>query len=78
MKIFSNPEVRLFLRALLVGVSTFVVSLNVDTGGHVHYSQAGLYGCIVSGFLAFAEVFTPLNSLVGVFKGPAAATGAKS
>jgi hypothetical protein len=72
-KFFSEPTVRLFLRALLVAGVTFATKF-VDTSGHVTYSAAAVHAALVGAGLAFAEVFTPLNSLVGVFKGGSTVT----
>jgi hypothetical protein len=66
-KFFAEPIVRLFLRALLVGVVAFA-SKWVDPSGHVSYSAAALRGSLTFGVLQFAEIFTPLNNLVGIFK----------
>lgn len=60
---FKNPTVRLALRALVAGVAAALVIVQ-----HSGYSKAAWQGAIVAGVLAFAEVFTPLNSIVGVFK----------
>lgn len=59
-KLLANPTVRLALRALLAGV-TVVASAYLHTGS---VTRAVIVGAV----LAFAEVFTPLNSLVGLFK----------
>lgn len=60
LKLFRNPTVRLALRALVAGV-TVVATAYFHTGSVTR-------AVIVGGVLAFAEIFTPLNSLVGVFK----------
>lgn len=65
---FAEPVVRLFLRALLAAGVAFAMKF-VDVSGHITYSSAALHAAIVGAGLAFAEVFTPLNSLVGLFKG---------
>lgn len=65
-RFFQEPVVRLFLRALLAGAVAFAMKF-VDSSGHVTYSAAALHAAIVGGGLAFAEVFTPLNKLVGLF-----------
>ena len=58
----NNPTVRLALRALLAGL----------TAAGASYQSSGTtiawHGILVAGALAFAEVFTPLNALVGAFK----------
>lgn len=60
-KLLSNPTVRLALRALVAG-------LGVVAAAYVHTGSIGK-GVIVSAILVFAELFTPLNPLVGIFKG---------
>lgn len=69
-KFFSEPEVRLFLRALLVAAVTFASKFVVidPSGIHVSYQAAFLGAALSGAVLAFAEIFTPLNNLVGVFK----------
>lgn len=68
-RFFQDPVVRLFLRALLAGGIAFSAKyLPAATGGHVSDTAASLRACLVAGGLAFAEVFTPLNSLVGLFR----------
>jgi hypothetical protein len=66
-RFFAQPEVRLFLRAILAGAVAFAMKF-VDSAGHVNYSSAGLHAAIVAGALSFGEIFTPLNSLVGLFQ----------
>lgn len=75
-KFFAEPTVRLFLRALLVAAVTFATKF-VDSSGHVTYSAAALHAALVGAGLAFAEIFTPLNSLVGVFRGGTAEPAAQ-
>jgi hypothetical protein len=65
-RFFALPEVRLFLRALLAAAVTFSMKF-VDSTGHVTYSSAGLHAAIVAAALVFAEIFTPINSLLGLF-----------
>lgn len=65
-KFLADHTVRLAVRALAVGAVTFAAQF-VDQAGHVNYSSAGLHAAIVAGALAALEVFTPLNSLVGLF-----------
>jgi len=64
---FAEPTVRLFLRALLVAGLTFAAKF-VDTSGHVTYSAATVHAALTGSGLAFAEIFTPLNNIVGIFK----------
>lgn len=57
---FLKPKVRLALRALLAA-ATLIAS------GYLHTGSVNR-ALIVGGVLAFAEVFTPLNGIVGYFK----------
>lgn len=61
-KLLSNPTVRLAGRALLVAVITILTQLG-NSDGSIAWKTI-----LVAGGLAFAEVFTPLNQLVGPFK----------
>lgn len=63
---FSNPTVRLALRALVAGATTALLFVQNSSDG-----TAAWKGAIAAGVLAFCEVFTPLNALVGWFKGAA-------
>lgn len=67
---FAEPVVRLFLRALLAAAAAFATKfLVIDaSGGHVSYQSSALTAALVGALLAFAEVFTPLNNIVGVLK----------
>lgn len=67
MKFFAEPTVRLFLRALLVAGVVFSSKFFLlnPSGQHVTYTTAGLGAAIAGAVLAFGEVFTPLNALVG-------------
>jgi hypothetical protein len=69
-RFFAEPVVRLFLRALLVaGVAFSSKFFLIDpTGQHITYQTAALGAAAISAALAFAETFTPLNGLVGLFK----------
>lgn len=64
-KLFANPTVRLALRAILAGGVAAAASYKSAGGAIVWHALA------VAFVLAFAEVFTPLNAIVGVFKTPA-------
>lgn len=64
-KFFADPVVRLAGRALVAGGIT-ALTLYHSAGGKIAW-----HALAVAGGLAFCEVFTPLNSLVGVFKGSA-------
>ena len=61
--LLANPWVRLAGRALVAGIAAGLVFYRSQAGG-----SAAWHGAVVAGVLAFCEVFTPLNSLVGVFK----------
>lgn len=63
MKLFKNPTVRLAGRALVAGIAAALVIVQ-----HSDYSKAAYQAAIVAGALSFCEVFTPLNSLVGLWK----------
>lgn len=60
-----DPRVRLFGRALAVGVSVFAVQMWHAPAWDVQV----LRSAASAGALAFVEVFTPLNIAVGWFKG---------
>ncbi len=60
----KNPTVRWALRAALVGVSAFVVTLQ----GHDSWDSNVLRGAVVAAVLAAVEYFTKLNPNVGVGK----------
>lgn len=62
-KWFQNAWVRLAGRAAVVAVAAVIVQERVSNG------TATWHALVVAGALAFAEVFTPLNPLVGAFKG---------
>lgn len=61
-KLLANPTVRLALRAAVAGAIA-AATLYHSSGGTIAWKALA-----VAGGLAFAEVFTPLNSIVGVFK----------
>lgn len=63
-KLFANPTVRLAGRALVAGAIA-AGTLYHSSGGTIAWKALA-----VAGGLAFVEIFTPLNALVGVFKGP--------
>jgi hypothetical protein len=58
-----NRYMRLAGRALAAGALAFVVQLQASDGT----SASVIRSCVVAGALAALEVFTPLNSLVGIF-----------
>lgn len=57
---FRNAKVRLASRALLAGAT-------VEASGYLNTGNIDR-ALIVAGVLAFAEVFTPLNAIVGYLK----------
>lgn len=61
-KLFSNPYARLAGRALAAAALAAIVSLQQSSGTIAWRAVA------VGAGLAFLEVFTPLNALVGVLK----------
>lgn len=65
-RLFANPYVRLAGRAILAGGIAAATSYQADGETIVWRSLVVAFG------LAFCEVFTPLNAVVGVFKKPAA------
>ena len=65
--IFANATVRLAARAIVAGAIAAISSYQASGGTIAWHALA------VAGGLAFCEVFTPLNALVGVFKGAAPA-----
>lgn len=69
-KFFAEPVVRLFLRALLIATTVFGAKFMVidPTGIHITYTATALSAALTSAVYSFASVFTPLNSLVGVWK----------
>ena len=62
-KILSNPWVRLAGRALVAGLVSAAVQVHKNPDGSLAWKAAA-----VAGALAFCEIFTPLNQLVGAFK----------
>lgn len=65
--LLANPTVRLAGRALVAAVIVVLTQIHAS-GGTIAWKALA-----VGAGLAFVEVFTPLNALVGVFKNPAAA-----
>jgi hypothetical protein len=61
-KLFANPTVRLAARALVAAAIVALTQIHASGGTIAWRSLA------VGAALAFVEVFTPLNALVGVFK----------
>lgn len=64
--LLANPKVRLALRALVAAVAAAAVQINSANGGTVAWRSVA-----VGAVLAFAEIFTPLNAIVGLLKKPA-------
>ena len=63
-KLLSNPTVRLAGRALVAAALAALTTAKLNTGdGSIAWRSI-----VVGAGLAFVEVFTPLNSLVGLFK----------
>ncbi len=62
-KWLADPKVRLAGRAAIAAAIVAVTQINAAQGGTVAW-RALAVGC----GLAFVEVFTPLNGLVGLFK----------
>ena len=69
MKLLADARVRLLLRAVLAGIIVGAQQLQLS---NEPFSQAALAAAGTAAFLAIAEVFTPLNALVGWFKHPPA------
>lgn len=67
-KLFSNPWVRLAGRAAVAGAVSALAQIHTASDGTLTWHAA-----VVAGALAFCEVFTPLNQLVGLFKKQATA-----
>jgi hypothetical protein len=63
--LLSKPALRLAGRALVAGAAQAILALQ-----HSHSGDATIAwkSAATAGALAFCEVFTPLNPLVGVFK----------
>ena len=61
-KLFADPVVRLALRAIVAGAIA-AATVYKTSGGNIAW-----HGLVVAAGLAFCEVFTPLNSLVGLWK----------
>lgn len=57
----TGPQVRLALRAVLVGVTSLVVQLQQNAA----WDTALLRSAIIGAILAALEVFTPVNAVVG-------------
>lgn len=57
----DSPQLRVALRALLVGVTSLLVQLQQSA----EWDQALLRSAIVAAVLAGLEVFTPINPVVG-------------
>lgn len=57
----TSPQIRVALRALLVGVTSLLVQLQQNAA----WDTALLRSAIISAILAGLEVLTPLNTVVG-------------
>jgi len=62
---FKSPKVRLALRALLSGALAAGAVVYASNG---NVDKTVLLAAAAAGIHAFAEIFTPLNALVGPFK----------
>lgn len=61
--LFANPTVRLAGRAIAAAIFTALTQIHNSNGGQIAWQSVA-----VGAGLAFCEVFTPLNGVVGVFK----------
>jgi len=61
--LFANPTVRLALRAIVAALIVVATQIHNSNGGQIAWQALA-----VGAGLAFVEVFTPLNALVGLFK----------
>jgi len=62
-KFFSNPWVRMAARALIAGLIAGLTQIGVNDDGTIAWRSA-----VVAGGLAFAEIFTPINAILGAFR----------
>jgi len=62
-KLFANPTVRLAGRALVAALIVVGTQIHNSNGGQIAWQAVA-----VGAGLAFCEVFTPLNAVVGIFK----------
>lgn len=62
---FANPWVRLAGRALVAAIIAALTMIHATSDGTIAWRAVA-----IGAGLAFCEVFTPLNAVVGVFKGP--------
>lgn len=60
--VYKNATLRLFGRALFAALSVAVVQIH-----NSNHTQIAWQSVAVGAGLAFAEVFTPLNAIVGFF-----------
>lgn len=60
----TGPQIRLALRAVLVGVTSLLVQLQQSA----EWDNALLRSAITAAILAALEALTPLNAVVGVGK----------
>ena len=68
-QLLANPTVRLAGRALVAG-GIAALTLYKQSGGAIAWKSLA-----VAAGLAFAEYFTPLNAIVGIFKAPPVKNG---
>lgn len=62
---FNNPTTRMLGRALVAALATAAITLRDNTT----HDRAAYQAALVAATLVFCELFTPLNSLLGFFKG---------
>ena len=65
-KLLADPTIRLAFRALFAAAIVAVTQINAASGGTIAWRSLA-----VGAGLAYCEIFTPLNSLVGLFKAAA-------
>ena len=62
-RLFADPTFRLAGRAVIAALIVVVTQIHNSNGGEIAWQAVA-----VGAGLAFVEVFTPFNSLVGVFR----------
>ena len=62
----KSPKLRLAGRALIAGL--IAAGVSIKASGY-STDKTAVYAAAGAGILAFCEVFTPLNAVVGYFKG---------
>lgn len=65
-QLWARPSIRLAARAVVAGLGAgYLILQQADEP----LSQASLWAAATVAFWTFAEYFTPLNTLIGLFKG---------